>query len=51
MRMFGSMQSFFFSHGVVWSRSIPDIDQQLYDKYGITEDEQKFIESMIKPME
>ena len=33
-----------------WSRSIPDIDQQLYDKYGIA-DYKDFIESMIKPME
>ena len=29
----------------------PDIDQKLYAKYGLTESEQKFIESMIKPME
>ena len=27
------------------------IDAQLYAKYGLTEAEQKFIESMIKPME
>ena len=33
-----------------WSRSIPEIDQQLYDKYGIA-DYKDFIESMIKPME
>ena len=29
----------------------PWIDAQLYAKYGITKSEQKFIESMIKPME
>lgn len=29
----------------------PWIDEKLYAKYGITESEQKFIESMIKPME
>jgi len=28
-----------------------EIDAQLYAKYGITKSEQKFIESMIKPME
>ena len=26
-------------------------DEKLYAKYGITEPEQKFIESLIKPME
>jgi len=26
-------------------------DEKLYKKYGITKDEQAFIESMIKPME
>ena len=31
-----------------WSRPIPEIDAQLYAKYGLTEAEQKFIESMIK---
>ena len=34
-----------------WSRPIPEIDRQLYAKSGLTEAEQKFIESMIKPME
>ena len=34
-----------------WSRPVSEIDAQLYDKYGLTEAEQKFIESMIKPME
>ena len=34
-----------------WSKSIPEIDQQLYKKYNLTEEEISFIESMIKPME
>ena len=34
-----------------WSRPVSEIDNQLYAKYGLTEAEQKFIESMIKPME
>ena len=34
-----------------WSRSIPDIDRQLYSKYGLTDDEIAFIEKTIKPME
>ena len=28
-----------------------EIDEQLYAKYGLADPEQKFIESMIKPME
>ncbi len=37
-------------------RSMPDLqeswtDEKLYAKYGITKSEQKFIESLIKPME
>ena len=34
-----------------WSRPVPEIDARLYAKYGITQSAQKFIESMIKPME
>jgi len=33
-----------------WTKSIPEIDQQLYAKYGLTSEEIEFIESMIKPM-
>jgi site-specific DNA-methyltransferase (adenine-specific) len=31
--------------------SEPWTDERLYQKYGITKDEQAFIESMIRPME
>ena len=34
-----------------WSKSIPEIDQQLYKKYGLTPDEIKFIETHVKEME
>ena len=34
-----------------WNKSVGDIDQQLYAKYGLTENEIQFIESMIKSME
>ena len=34
-----------------WSRSIVEIDRQLYAKYGLTDDEIAFIENTIKPME
>jgi hypothetical protein len=30
--------------------AIPEIDQQLYKKYNLSEEEIAFIESMIKPM-
>ena len=33
-----------------WSRQIPKIDRQLYDKYSLSAPERHFIESMIKPM-
>ena len=33
-----------------WSQSVAEIDKQLYAKYGLTEEEVGFIESMIKPM-
>ena len=36
---------------VGWLCPVPEIDVQLYAKYGTTKSEQKFIESMIKPME
>ena len=44
-------QDFTASSDIDWSKPIPDIDRQLYAKCGLTESEQKFIESMIKPME
>jgi len=34
-----------------WSKSIPEIDQQLYAKYNLSPEEISFIEKMIKPME
>ena len=46
-----SLQDFAASSDIDRAKPIPDIDRQLYAKYGLTESEQKFIESMIKPME
>jgi hypothetical protein len=43
-------QDFSVKSDINWSKSIPEIDQQLYVKYGLTEEEISFIESMIKPM-
>ena len=34
-----------------WKKSLSEIDQQLYKKYGLTDNEIAFIESMIKPMD
>ena len=44
------MQDFSSSSDIDWSRSISDIDRQLYAKYGLTDTEIAFVESMIKPM-
>ena len=34
-----------------WTKSIPEIDQQLYAKYGLDENEIQFIETHVKEME
>jgi hypothetical protein len=43
-------QDYSLKSDIDWSKSIPEIDKQLYTKYGLTEEEIAFIESMIKPM-
>lgn len=45
------MQDFTDNSDIDWSQSIPDIDQQLYKKYGLEPDEIEFIESKVKPMD
>ena len=44
------LQDFTSNSDIDWSKSIPEIDAQLYVKYNLTENEIAFIESMIKPM-
>ena len=44
-------QDFTSSSDVDWSKSIPEIDAQLYSKYGLDAAEIEFIGSHIKPME
>ncbi|MDE6079011.1 MAG: Eco57I restriction-modification methylase domain-containing protein [Duncaniella sp.] len=44
------MQDFTENSDIDWSKSVEEIDAQLYKKYGLTEEEIAFIESMIKPM-
>ena len=45
------IQNFTSSSDIDWNQPIANIDKQLYKKYELTSNEQKFIESMIKPME
>lgn len=44
------LQDFTANSDIDWSKSIAEIDAQLYAKYNLSEDEISFIESMIKPM-
>lgn len=44
------LQDFTPSSDIDWTKSIPEIDQQLYKKYNLSEEEVAFTESMIKPM-
>lgn len=44
------VQNFTSKSDIDWSKSIADIDKQLYKKYKLTKQEIEFIESMIKPM-
>ena len=45
------MQDFTDKSDIDWSKSVIEIDQQLYKKYNLNDSEIAFIESMIKPME
>lgn len=45
------LQDFTDKSDIDWSKSVAEIDQQLYKKYNLDNSEIAFIESMIKPME
>ena len=45
------MQDFTVKSDIDWTASVADIDQQLYKKYGFTQEEIDLVEGMIKPME
>ena len=45
------LQVFTSKSDIDWTKSISEIDAQLYKKYGLSDEEIQFIESMIKPME
>ena len=45
------LQDFTANSDIDWSKSIPEIDQQLYIKYSLTPDEIRFIETHVKEMD
>lgn len=45
------LQDFTSTSDIDWSKSIPEIDQQLYKKYDLTPEEIKFIETHVKEMD
>jgi len=47
---FVPLQNFTETSDIDWSKSIPEIDRQLYAKYHLTDEEIAFIEKMIKRM-
>ena len=47
---FVPLQDFTEKSDIDWSKSVAEIDQQLYAKYGLNAEEIAFIEKMIKPM-
>lgn len=44
------LQDFTSNSDIDWSKSIPEIDKQLYAKYGLSDDEITFIETHVKEM-
>lgn len=44
------LQDFTAASDIDWTKSIPEIDKQLYAKYGLDEKEIAFIESHVKEM-
>lgn len=47
---FVPLQDFVFDSDIDWSKSISEIDKQLYAKYGLSQEEIDFIESHVKEM-
>lgn len=45
------LQDFSINSDIDWSKSISEIDQQLYKKYGLSDEEITFIEEKVKDME
>ena len=45
------LQDFTEKSDIDWSKSVAEIDKQLYKKYNLTQEEIYFIEKTVKPME
>jgi hypothetical protein len=45
------LQNFTKKSDINWSKSIPEIDQQLYTKYNLSTEEIAFIEDNVQPMD
>lgn len=45
------LQDFTSSSDIDWTKSVHEIDLQLYDKYGLTAEERNFIETNVKEMD
>ena len=48
---FVPMQDFTAQSDIDWTKSVAEVDQQLYRKYNLSAEEIAFIEEKIKPME
>ena len=48
---FVPLQDFTRESDIDWSKSITEIDKQLYKKYGLSQDEANYIENKIKEMD
>lgn len=44
------VQDFTQNSDINWQTSISELDEQLYEKYNLTQDEINFIKNMIKPL-
>lgn len=47
---FVPMQDFTDKSDIDWTQSVENIDEQLYEKYGLTDEERDFIKSMIRDL-
>ncbi len=45
------LQDLTANSNINWTKSIPEIDKLLYEKYGLSQDEISFIETYVKEME
>jgi hypothetical protein len=45
------MQDFSSNSDIDWSKSVAEIDQQLYAKYGLSDEETAFIEEKVQAMD